>query len=352
MASKGEISVVQLGPYPPPHGGVQSNLIAIERHLRSHGLRCAAVNLTRHRRADTDTVFYPRSASELVRLLWRLPHRIVHLHLGGNLTPRLLGLALCCTLLPGRKSVVSFHSGGYPDSPAGRTARRATLRGWIFRRFDCVIAVNSAIASMFRRFGVAPERLRTIAPHAVDASQEAPLPEEMDSFFQRHDPVLITVGLLEPEYDLPMQIDVVERVRRRWPEAGLVIVGSGSLEAELQERIASRSWRDHVLLAGDVPHGATLAAIRRARLMLRTTLYDGDAVSVREALAFGVPVIGTDNGMRPAGVTLIPVRDSGALESAILREIEKERRPSHAGEGEAENLEQILAAYRDLVSRP
>jgi glycosyltransferase involved in cell wall biosynthesis len=349
MDSRGEISVVQLGPYPPPHGGVQSNLVAIERYLRARGYSCAAVNLTRHRQQNTATVFYPHSASELLRLLFRLRHRIVHLHLGGNLTPRLLGLALCCTLLPGKKSVLSFHSGGYPGSAAGKLARRATIRGWIFRRFDSVIAVNREIASMFQRFGVARERLRTIAPHAVDTSAAAPLPEALERFFETHDSVLITVGLLEPEYDLPMQIDIVERVRRHFPGAGLLIAGSGSLEGALRELIASRSWGDHVLLAGDVDHGSILTAIRRARLMLRTTLYDGDAVSVREALALGTPVIATDNGMRPEGVTLVAPSDPNALEAAILTQLGQERTVLPLTAQGEENLEEILTAYRALL---
>jgi glycosyltransferase involved in cell wall biosynthesis len=350
MKSSAEVSVVQLGPYPPPHGGVQTNLVAIERYLRARGFECAAVNVTRHRRENTATVFYPHSATELLRLLLRLPHRIVHLHLGGDLPLRVVALALCCTLLPGKKSVLTLHSGGYPSSPAGRTARRSTLRGFVFRRFDRVIAVNAEIAGMFTRFGVASSHLRTIAPHAVEPLPvTGSLPEPIESFFAAHDPVLISMGQLEPEYDLPMQIDIVERIRPRHPRVGLLIAGSGSLDAMLRDYVASRAWGKHVFLAGDVAHEATLAALARARLMLRTTLYDGDAVSVREALAYGVPVIATDNGMRPPGVALIPKRNADALESAIIAELEIERGPRVAAACGEANIEAVLAVYRELV---
>ena len=77
------------------------------------------------------------------------------------------------------------------------------------------------------------------------------------------------------------------------------------------------TYAEHVLLCGDVPHAITMTAISRAELMLRTTLYDGDAVSVREALHLGTPVIASDNGMRPAGVHLIPKSDLQALLRAI-----------------------------------
>ena len=52
-------------------------------------------------------------------------------------------------------------------------------------------------------------------------------------------------------------------------------------------------------------------------ILLRTTLYDGDAVSVREALWIGTPVIASDNGMRPEGVRLVPKEDAAYYESEV-----------------------------------
>jgi len=72
------------------------------------------INLTRFRKPDADEVYYPASALQLIRLLMRLRFDVLHLHIGGDLTPRLLALGLVCTLVPGSKSVLTFHSGGYP----------------------------------------------------------------------------------------------------------------------------------------------------------------------------------------------------------------------------------------------
>src|ERR1035437_5074764 len=188
--------VVQLGPYPPPHGGVQTTRVAIRDYLRRHGHTCDAINLTRFRREDADGVYYPVGAAALMSLLWRLPADIVHLHFGGDLTPRLLGLALFCTLLPGRKTVLTLHSGGYPGSPAGRTAAPGTLRGFVLRRLDGLIGVNPQIAGLFRKFGVPAERIRTILPFVVQPPDRSlPLPERLAAFLGAHGPVLLTVGL-------------------------------------------------------------------------------------------------------------------------------------------------------------
>jgi len=347
--------VLQIGPYPPPNGGVQTNLVDIRNYLRKHGCSCEVINITRHRRADADGVYYPGNALEVVRLLLRLRYDLVHLQVGGDFSKRLLALSLVCCLMPGRKAVLSFHSGGYPSSPAGKTAGPRTLRGWIMRRFDGVIAVNREIADLFGKFGVSAARVRLIAPHSVSApGKEAALPDDLARFFEQRQPRLIAVGQLEPEYDLPLQIDAMAKVLQRHPNAGLAILGSGSLERMLRERIASKPYGDRILLCGDVAHEGTLRAIGRSDLVLRTTLYDGDSISVREALAFGTPVIATDNGMRPVGVRLIPAREPGKLLEAIeaaLAEGGPHPRPAAAREEhEEENLEAVVRFYRELRS--
>ena len=344
------MKVVQLGPYPPPHGGVQTNLVAIRDYLRGHGHHCDAINLTRFRREDADGVYYPQGAAALMKLLWRLDADILHLHFGGDLTRRLLALAVFCTVLPGRKTVLTFHSGGYPGSAEGRTSAPGTLRGFVLRRLDGLIGVNAEISAMFEKFGVRRERIRTILPFVVSPPDRSlPLPDKLAAFFREHTHVLLTVGLLEPEYDLAMQIDAMEGILERHPGAGLVIAGAGSLEASLRAQIAGKPYAAHILLYGDMPHAVTLRATLECAVLLRTTLYDGDSVSVREALYLGTPVIATDNGMRPAGVHLIPISNPASLRDAVCEMLTRgtPRRPP-AGDGQ-ENVRAVLQLYEGLL---
>jgi glycosyltransferase involved in cell wall biosynthesis len=163
--------------------------------------------------------------------------------------------------------------------------------------------------------------------------------------------VLIFVGGLEPEYDLPLQIEALGFVRKNFPEAGLILIGSGSLEQEVRSRIRAQPHAAHILLCGDVPHSFTLKAISQAHVMLRTTLYDGDAISVREALHLGTPVIATDNGMRPAGVRLIPKSDLPALVRAIDETLEHPAPRTPPESGDDSNLQAVLQVYEQLLSR-
>jgi glycogen(starch) synthase len=348
--------VLQLGPYPPPHGGVQTNVVSLQSFLRQRGIPCVVINITRHRKADSEEVYYPKGPAQLLQLLARLQYDVIHLHIGGVPTNRLLALGLVCTLRPGARSVMTFHSGGYPSMPEAQSLGPASFTGFVLRRFDGLIAVNAEISSFFHKIGVLPQRTRLISPYSflapaflADEQLLPALPEPLAAFFAAHNPVLISVGLLEPEYDLPLQIEAMGQLRQKFPDAGLVMIGSGSLEDDLRARIQAQPWAQHLLLTGDVPHVATMEAISRSSILLRTTLYDGDALSVREALQLGTPVIATDNSMRPAGVNLIPKSDLPALLRAIERQLQQPAPQKQTAGGDESNLQAVLDFYRELV---
>jgi len=346
-----QFQVLQLGPFPPPHGGVQTNLVAIRDYLRARGIHCRVINLTRYRQPDHDDVFFPQGALQTLLLLLRLPRNIIHLHIGGDLTPRLLLVGLFCCLLPRSRTVLTFHSGGYPTSPAGQTAHPGTFRGFVLRRFDRLIVVNRALADLFvKGFGASPSRVRQILPYALpDGIPQADLPQALEEFFATHQPVMLSMGWLEPEYDFPLQIRALGPIRKKWPRAGLVILGEGRLEPELRAQIDGTSYSEHVFMPGDLPHDVALTAIARADIFLRTTLYDGDSISVREALHFGTPVIASDNGMRPPGTRLIPKENLEALIEAVEQQAAEGKPKTRAGKPDQENIREVYELYREII---
>jgi glycosyltransferase involved in cell wall biosynthesis len=344
--------VLQLGPYPPPEGGINRNILAIRSDLRSRGDRCSII-ATSHSTTVTDEpdVYHPRSPLRLVKLLFTVPYDVLHLHVGGRITARMLGLVFVCSLFARGRNVLSFHSGGYPQTKAGRNAKWLSFRGFVFRRFAKVIAVNTTIADTFRRYGVRGDKIRVIlpfVPRMPDPSVVIPVP--MRGFIKQSKPFLLTVGLLEDEYDLFMQIEAMESILAKFPNAGLMIVGSGALEYKLKQGIADKPFRDRVFLAGDVKHAVTLHLIKNSDVLLRTTRYDGDAISIREALFLETPVIATDNGLRPNGVHLIAIGDKQGLIEGVKQIGGRKKKQETATTEDADNIAKVLEVYDDLVS--
>lgn len=340
--------ILQFGVFPPPEGGVQTNVKDIRDYLRQQKIRCGVVHLSRHRQPDADDVFYPKTSLAVMRIALSFPAPIWHFHLGGNVTRALLGLYSFGTSVPNKKTILTFHSGGYPTSPDAQ--RPHPLRDFLFRRFDRIVAVNGEIFEMFASMGVKREKIQLIPPFALPSHPpRAEIPPAITEFMQRHSPVLLSVCGLEPEYDIELQIEAMAAILERLPNAGLVVAGGGSLEAQLRSHLASKPYAGSILLCGNVPRAATLNVMTRSDLLLRTTWYDGDAVSVREALQFDLPVIASDNGMRPVGVKLIPARDRQALVDAVIDLVAAPRPPHLAKPDTFENLDRILELYKELV---
>src|SRR5215471_17987111 len=147
------MKVLELGPYPPPYGGIQTHLVALVEGLRKRGTSCEVMNLTRFRRPSRDGIFYPsNSLSVLLRLLL---HRydIIHLHIGGRIWPRQLVLGLLISALPGTRSVLTLHSGASAASlPSMRRSQRCFAAsefpslefGWFVPTFPSIVLPTKA----------------------------------------------------------------------------------------------------------------------------------------------------------------------------------------------------------------
>jgi glycosyltransferase involved in cell wall biosynthesis len=344
------MKVLQLAPYPPPEGGISRNALAIRDELRRAGHECSIVATAKSNRIVSEPdVYHPRSAAALIKLLAKLKYDVLHVHVGGDVNARILAFLAACAAFGRGRSVLTFHSGGYASENAEK-AKKFSIAGFVFRRFKKIICVNPLMIRMFERFGVKSNRLHLIYPFVLkNPDSTVEVPEKLKSFAERHNFFLLALCLLEEGYDLFMQIDAMEKVLERMPNAGLMIIGSGSLEAKLKSAIASKPYADRIFLTGDVPHATTLHLIKRADALLRTTLFDGDAIAVREALFLDTPVVATDNGMRPEGVNLIPMRDPNALVEAVEKIASRGKNKKSEKPDDQRNVTEVLKIYEEVL---
>lgn len=343
--------VLQLGPYPPPEGGVSRNMLAIRDELFRAGQKCSIIATTKgvSNTGEID-VHRPSSTFALLKLLVTTRYDILHLHVGGEVTPRVLSLAFACSVFGRGRSVLTLHSGGYPETKEAVLAKPKTIRGMIFRRFSQIIAVNEKIADVFRLYGVADQRISVILPFSLQRPDgNVNVPPPIAEFYKTHSPILLAVGGLEKEYDPLFQIAAMKDILEHFPHAGLVIAGSGSMLDEIEQTVAKSGYAENIYIAGNIEHRVILHLVNDADVLLRTTLFDGDAISVREAIFLGTPVIATDNGMRPAGVHLMPVGDADSLVSEVISAINSPLTKSTVTCDDTKNIDEVLKVYKELI---
>ncbi|MEQ1605315.1 MAG: glycosyltransferase family 4 protein [Pyrinomonadaceae bacterium] len=346
------IHVLQLGPYPPPEGGVSRNMLAIRDELIKRGDKCSIIATSRSSSIkDEPDVYHPSGPAEITKLLSSIKYDVLHLHVGGELNRRVLGLALIASIFAGRKSVLTVHSGAFPQTDEAKNAKSLSKHGIVFHRFGGIIAVNDALADVFRRFGVADNRIHKILPFALRLPDESvEVPKELTDFRTEHSPLFLSVGGLEKDYDPLFQVEAMGEILRESPNAGLMLVGEGSMRSEVENAVARSGYADNIMVAGNVEHAVTLHLIDRADILLRTTLFDGDAISVREAIFLGTPVIATENGMRPEGTYLIAIGDAESLVGKVREIITTPKSRSQRGSEDADNINAVIALYEQLLA--
>ena len=305
-----------VGDYPPPHGGVSVQIAALQARLAAlPDARVAVLDIGTRRRERRPGCLPARGARDFASAL--VAHAAggftLHLHTNGHNRKSWLVSAACAAagLVNHRRTVISLGSGLMPEYVSGlRGPMRALVRRTVALT-GAFIVRNERSAAVLRALGAAPDTI-TVLPgfYGVSPEELGPAPEAMTAFARSHRPLVGAVASLGPEYGLDLLIDAAARLRPRHPGLGVVLIGPDPVEQGLP------SW---ALPLGELARPSMLAAVQALDVFVRPTYFDGDASSVREALALGVRVVASDTDFRPDGVRLFPRGDADALAAVIHR---------------------------------
>jgi glycogen synthase len=100
---------------------------------------------------------------------------------------------------------------------------------------------------------------------------------------------------------------------------------------------------------GEVSHEQCLALLQEADVVVRSTFADGDAITIREALDLGVPVVASDAGCRPPGVVLFLKGDSQDLLAKLGHVLGSPGPRRGAAVGAAQSGHDLWQIYSELA---
>jgi glycogen synthase len=344
-------SVVLAGYYPPPMGGESVHVRELARWLRARGVPVQVLNL---RPGAPPCVEYRAIGGPVgfLTALWNSlgPRALLHLHTNGHHRISCAIVVAAGMVLRIRRAtgLLTLHSGLAPDYLARLDPVRRRLVRLGIASFTHVICVNPKIQEAVAQLGIEDHRLSVI-PAYLGLPAIATLTEAERRMVAAFTPLLATMGGRDPEYGLPIVVDVVARLRARFPRLGCIVIGSGG-DAALRRLITERGVADRVVCVGDLDHERCLAFLERADVYVRPTYADGDATSVREALALGVPVVASRTDFRPPGTTLFTPGDPEALHSVLVETLARGRGHDPADlAASPTSSEALLALYRRLA---
>lgn len=346
------MQILLIGPYPPPHGGISVHVAQARRLLKQEGHDCRVLNLHRGSAPSAEYISV-RSAWDLLSIVWDCGKRkwIVHCHINGHNLRSWLVAWLCG--FAGFRSparLLTIHSGlapAYLEHENGGSRFLAWLTCSLYHRIICVSPeVEEAVHSL----GISQKRLDLLPAFLPGSHERVELPVWLQEWISSHRPLLCTALCFLPEYGFGNLVEALEVLRHRFPRLGCLVLGGGAQAEEGRSLVRKHGLEDVTALLGDVDHDLALTLMARSHLFVRATLKDGDAVSVREALSLGVPVVATNVGMRPQGTVLCRPGDPADLVSKIVAVLSERRDEAQTlSVPSPEGFRQLLQIYRRLA---
>lgn len=148
---------------------------------------------------------------------------------------------------------------------------------------DYVIVTSNADKKyIIKSYGVHPNKI-VVVPNYVDTDLFKP----MDNIRKERGRICF-VGRLAPEKNLPMLIDAVKKLN-----VTLTIIGSGPLEKVLKMKVIKEKI-NNVTFLGTIPNEMLPRELNRSEAFILPSISEGNPKALLEAMACGIPVIGTD----------------------------------------------------------
>jgi glycosyltransferase involved in cell wall biosynthesis len=246
---------------------------------------------------------------------------------------------------------------------------RAPLLGrltqWALRRFDAIIVVNNHIAQILE--AVVDQPVTVIPAFLFAQNAEAPYDPPLETFLSSGRTVVVPafrIQFLEDGsdvYGLDTVVDAFAAVATKRPDLRLALFlaqkprgrkPSRHLDG-LIGRLEQADLKDRVVIAFGLP---LVSTFRHDVVLVRPSRMDGDALSVREALEAGIPVIASNVVERPSGTATFVTDDAADL-ARVLEEVldrkdcgtEAERHAVRQVPADEDFLGSLIRIYRDLI---
>ena len=293
--------------------------------------------------------------AKLVSVLRRDSPQIVHTHAAKAGT---LGRLAAVMAFPrrGRRPVVvhTFHGHSLTGYFSGRTARTfLEIERWLARRSNVLVAVSAEVRDDLVRLGVAPPERFVVIPLGFDLSaftddsRRAERRAAMRSQWgiDEDAEVVTLVARLVPIKRVDRFLAVACRLLER-PRARFVVVGDGELRQQLMNSADGEALGDRLVWAGFRRDIADVCFA--SDVVMLTSDNEGTPVSLIEAQAAAVPVVGTDVGGVASAVIhgktgfVLPANDPSALAESVARLLDD---PAFAAKVSASGRDHAVSAF-------
>jgi glycosyltransferase involved in cell wall biosynthesis len=163
-----------------------------------------------------------------------------------------------------------------------------------------------------------------LAPNGIEVNPECVRPGAFRDRYPELEGrrIMLFLGRLHAIKGLDLQLEALDRLKSKYPDLIWVLVGPDEGEwRRLDSRIRKMGLAEKVKWMGPVMGDDRFAALVDADVVLQTSFYECQSVTVNEALAVGAPLVVTDSinysEVQSCGAGLVVKSDAAELANAI-----------------------------------
>jgi glycosyltransferase involved in cell wall biosynthesis len=213
---------------------------------------------------------------------------------GMDITQASLSASLIRRFVPRVPFALTIQYGGGPERVArGRWGLIRLAFEQMLSRVDYVTAISSPLLELAREYGYGGPAV--LIPNGVDLDRFRPRGPRSGS----RRPTIISTSRLVGKNGIDTLLQAIQLLARDYPAVECRIVGDGPERSNLERLAASLGLREAVRFCGSVPHEDVPRHLWESDVFVRPSRSEGMGNSFVEAMAAGLPVIGTRVGGIP-----------------------------------------------------
>lgn len=317
--------IIQVGPYPPPLGGISMYVKRIKQNLDLKNIDNIVLNVY----SDNNYQYFNNNIKKvkLKKLFIYImknneENTIFHYNITGFKGKLYVFLLNKICKFKGKK-IITLHG----DCNELFLKKKISMRK-ILNSFDIIICVKKGDKKCLIENGVRTSiyEIPAYINPVLNQNEYNSIPKNIKSFIENSKFLICANGAIrfhdgQDLYGLDILINFMKKIKFEFPNVKLLFCllsksFQNKKESEYYKKIKNDILKFELqsnILIYEVKDTEFAPILSKSKLFIRPTNTDGDAISIRESLYLNIPCIASDIVVRPKNVILFKNRDVDSL---------------------------------------
>lgn len=270
-------------------------------------------------------------------------------------------IAVLAVKLSGTKTKILVKE----DSTLSLASSNSLIKDWFVRFLarlfypmaDAIVAVSNGVKEdLVQNFHISPNKIKVIYNPVINNEifEKAKEPVLHPWFTSKSTPIIIAVGRLTKPKDFKTLIKAFYLVRKEM-EVNIAILGEGEERQHLEELSKELGVSEYVYMPGFVDN--PYKYMSRSDIFVLSSIYEGFANVLVEAMALGLPIVSTDCKSGPREILengkygkLVPIGNFEKLAQVIIETLNSDYNPVSGIERAKQfSVDNAVNYYLDII---